>query len=56
VAQEGKEGIIMKLTALTMITTMGLLIPVLWMTGMVTSIIYFCLRLGGGGRERRDES
>jgi|OpeIllAssembly_1097287.scaffolds.fasta_scaffold267906_1 hypothetical protein len=46
----------MKLTALTMITTMGLLIPVLWMTGTVTSIIYFCLRLGGGGRERRDES
>lgn len=45
----------MKLTVLTMIATTGVLIPVLWITGMVTSIIYFCLR-GVGGRERRSES
>jgi hypothetical protein len=55
-AQGGKEGMIMKHTILTMIATMGLLIPVLWMTGTATSIIYFCLRRGVGGRERRDES
>jgi hypothetical protein len=45
----------MKHAILTMIATTGLLIPVLWITGMVTSIIYFCLH-GDGGRERRNES
>jgi len=45
----------MKLTILTLIATTGVLIPVVWVMGMVTSVIYFFLH-GEGGRERRNES
>jgi hypothetical protein len=34
----------MKYTILSVITVFGLLMPLLWIAGTVTSIIYFCLR------------
>jgi len=42
----GKEGFIMKFGILAIIATTGVLIPLLWMTGTIASIIYFCLHRG----------
>lgn len=39
----------MKYTILSIITAFGLLMPLLWIAGTVTSIVYLCLRKG---RER----
>jgi hypothetical protein len=33
----------MKVTILVIISALGLLLPLFWITGTVTSIIYFCL-------------
>ena len=37
----------MKLTVLIIIIMLGLLIPVFWLTGSLTSVIYFCLHWVG---------
>jgi hypothetical protein len=36
-----KEEMVMKLTILIIITALGVLIPLLWITGTLTSIVYF---------------
>jgi hypothetical protein len=36
-----KEEMIMKLTILVIITALGIMIPLLWITGTLTSIVYF---------------
>lgn len=36
----------MKISILIMISALGLLLPLFWIIGTVTSIIYFCLHRG----------
>jgi hypothetical protein len=36
-----KEEMVMKLTVLVIITALGIMIPLLWITGTLTSIVYF---------------
>ncbi len=43
----------MKLTILIIITVLGLLMPLLWITGTLTSIIYFCRHRVGKARKER---
>lgn len=39
--KEEKEGIVMKLTILIIIGALGVAIPLLWITGTLTSVVYF---------------
>ncbi len=41
----------MKLTILIIIAMLGLLIPLFWITGTLTSIVYFCLQKMGATRK-----
>jgi hypothetical protein len=41
----------MKLTILVILIMLGLLIPVFWLTGTLTSAIYFCLHWVGVTRK-----
>ncbi|MBU2027641.1 MAG: hypothetical protein KJ814_08530 [Proteobacteria bacterium] len=43
----------MKLTVLIIITVLGLLMPLLWITGTLTSIIYFCRHRVGKTRKEQ---
>ena len=43
----------MKLTILIIITALGLLIPLFWITGTLTSVVYFCLNRMGATRKER---
>jgi hypothetical protein len=48
-----EEGMIMKLTILIIIAALGVTMPLLWITGSLTSIIYFCLHgLSGTKKEQ----
>lgn len=41
----------MKLTILIILIMLGLLIPLFWLTGTLTSVIYFCLHWVGATRK-----
>lgn len=41
----------MKLTILIILIALGLLIPLFWLTGTLTSVIYFCLHWAGATRK-----
>jgi hypothetical protein len=43
----------MKLAILIVIAALGLLIPLLWITGTLTSVVYFCLQKVGATRKER---
>jgi len=43
----------MKLTILIIIAVLGLIMPLLWITGTLTSIIYFCRHGVGKTHEER---
>ena len=44
----------MKLTILIVISVLGLIMPLLWITGTLTSIIYFCRH--GAGKTRKERT
>jgi hypothetical protein len=46
----------MKLTILIIIAVLGLLIPLLWVTGTLTSIVYFCMQKMGAARKEHSVS
>jgi hypothetical protein len=43
----------MKLAILIVIAALGVLIPLLWITGTLTSVVYFCLQKMGATRKER---
>ena len=43
----------MKLAILIIIAVLGILIPLLWITGTLTSAVYFCLQKMGATRKER---
>jgi len=45
---------VMKTAILIMIVAVGMLIPLLWITGTLTSIVYFYRHRVGATREERD--
>lgn len=51
---DGKEERVMKLAFLIVIGVLGVTIPLLWLTGTLTSLIYFCRH--GFGTIRRERT
>jgi hypothetical protein len=43
----------MKLTILIVIGVLGLLVPLFWITGTLTTVVYFCLQSIGAIRKER---
>jgi hypothetical protein len=48
-----EEEMVMKLTFLMIIILLALIMPLLWITGTLTSIIYFCRHRAGTTRKER---
>lgn len=46
----------MKLLILIVIGTLGVIIPLFWLTGTFTSVIYFCLHRGRAGATSKEQS
>jgi hypothetical protein len=51
--RQKKEELVMKLTILIIIAALGLLMPLLWITGTLTSVVYFCMQKVGATRKER---
>jgi hypothetical protein len=43
----------MKLAILIVIAALGILIPLLWITGTLTTVVYFCLQKMGANRKEQ---
>lgn len=43
----------MKVTILVVITALGLIVPLLWITGTLTSVVYYLFRRQAAGRKEQ---
>jgi len=50
---QGEEEMVMRLTIIIVITTLGLVMPLFWIIGTMGSITYFCLNRMGPTRKER---